>query len=595
MKSPRPLRKLLTPEAIARLVDDKTLNRGANYFERGVVTLVDVLRDEVVAEVLGTDAYDVRIFSRDDGKLGYECNCPVGHDGLFCKHCVATALAWFAQGKAMTPDAEAICKETPAAKKPHTKRRPHTQAEIIHSFLLDKDAHELRELLMDASQQSKPLRDKLLMMARAGGGADMASLKDAVRHATRVSGFLGWNETARYAQQLEDLAKLLAARITDGDKGLVEVIELAIHEAEQALLHIDDSNGYVMPAIMALQKVHLAACVALRPDLLKLAQRLFSFQMEGDWDTFHAVLPQYRTALGNEGMKRYEQLVRARWDELPTLTKDDGGRWDSGRFRVEAAMEALARTTDDVDIVSEVLQKNLSNALRYLALVKLYQAHRMPGEALRWAQKGLEAFQYGHTTKELGDAAIELHLERNDKDAAQRIAWSRFAAGPHAEAFYELMAFAKRISRKRELEKQALWQLEELMKAGEAKTETPSLWSAHPRSELLAIAIREEHSDRAWELYVGGKTAVHLWQALAELRAKSHPQDALAVYRKLLPMRVQEGVPRARYEAAFELVKAMRNVYAGLGQMHKFREELAGWTREWGNKRNFMKLLSALD
>jgi hypothetical protein len=79
------------------------------------------------------------------------------------------------------------------------------------------------------------------------------------------------------------------------------------------------------------------------------------------------------------------------------------------------------------------------------------------------------------------------------------------------------------------------------------------------------------------------------------LRAKSHPQDALAVYRKLLPMRVQEGVPKARYEAAFELVKAMRNLYAELDQMHKFREELAGWTREWGNKLNFMKLLSALD
>ena len=77
MKSPPPLRKLLSPEAIARLVDDKTLTRGANYFERGVVTLVDVLRDEVVAEVLGTDSYDVRIYSRDDGKLAYECNCPV--------------------------------------------------------------------------------------------------------------------------------------------------------------------------------------------------------------------------------------------------------------------------------------------------------------------------------------------------------------------------------------------------------------------------------------------------------------------------------------------------------------------------------------
>lgn len=595
MKNLSTLGKLLTAEAVAKLADDKTLSRGADYFQRGAVTLVDVLPGEVVAEVLGADSYDVRIYVRDNGKLGYECNCPVGHDGLFCKHCMATALAWFAQQEGTPSSADVADEGEKTLKTPRAKARPHTQAEIILSFLQGKDAHELSALLMEASQQSKPLRDKLLLMARASGGAGLASLKDAVRHATRVSGFLGWNETARYAQQVEDLANLLAARIADGDKGLVEVIELAIHKAEQALLHIDDSSGYVMPAITALQKVHLAACVALRPDAVKLAQRLFSFQMEGEWDTFHTVLPQYRTALGNEGMKRYEELVRARWDELPTLTKDDGGRWDSGRFRVETAMEALARTTGDVDIVAAVLQKNLSNALRYLELVKLYQDHRMPDEALRWAHEGLEAFQSAHTTKELAEVAIDLHLKRHDQDAAQAVAWSRFAAAPSAAAFYELMDVAKRIGRKRELEKQALWQLEELMKASEAKAEEASVWRAHPRSELLAIALREGQSDRAWELHVGGKTAVHLWQALAELRANSHPQDALVVYRKLLPLRVKEGQPKARYEAAFEVVKAMRDVYAGMGQLNKFNEELAGWRGEWGNKRNFMKLLGALD
>ena len=432
-----PLRKLLTAEAIAKLVDEKTLARGADYFERGLVTLVDVLPSEVVSEVLGTDSYDVRIFVGDRAKLGYECNCPIGHDGAFCKHCVATALAWFGQGEIVTADGRASDKGEARGKKPRAKGRPHTQAEIIHAFLQGKDAHELRDMLVEASQQNKPLRDKLLLMARTSGGADLVSLKDAVRHATRVSGFLGWNETARYAKQLEDLAKLLATRIGDGEKGLVEVIELAINKAEQALLQIDDSSGYVMPAIVELQKVHLAACVALRPDPTKLALRLFDYQMEGEWDTFHAVLPQYRTALGKEGMKRYEELVRERWDGLPTLTKDDGGRWDSGRFRVEAAMEALARTTGDVDIVASVLQKNLSNPLRYLELARLYQEHRMPDEALRWAQEGLEVFAYEHRTKELAEVAIDLYLERDDKDAAQRVAWSRFAAGPRAESFYD--------------------------------------------------------------------------------------------------------------------------------------------------------------
>lgn len=589
-----PLRKLLTAEAIAKRIDEKTMARGSEYFERGAVTLVDVLPSEVVAEVLGTDSYDVRIFVGDKGRLGYECNCPVGHEGVFCKHLVATALAWFGQGEIVAADGGASDKGEARGKKPRAMGRPHTQAEIIHTFLQGKDAHELRDMLMEASQESKPLRDKLLLMARTSGGADLASLKDAVRHATRTSGFLGWNETARYAQQLEDLAKMLAARIADGHKELVEVIELAINKAEQALLHIDDSNGYVMPAIMELQKVHLAACVALRPDPKKLALRLFAYQMEGEWDTFHAVLPQYRTALGNEGLRRYEELVRQRWDALPTLTKDGGGHWDSGRFRVEAAMEALARTTGDVDIVASVLQKNLSNPLRYLELARLYQEHRMPDEALRWAQEGLEVFAYEHRTKELAEVAIDLYLERDDKDAAQRVAWSRFAAGPRAESFYELISVAKRIGRERELEKQALWHFEELMKATEAAPESPSVWRAHPRSELLAISLAEGHSDRAWELYLGGRTAVQLWQPLAELRATTHPQDALALYRKLLPMRVQEGAPKARYEAAFEIVQAMREVYAALDQTHKFREELAGWKAAWGNKRNFMKLLDTL-
>ena len=59
-------------------------------------------------------------------------------------------------------------------------------------------------------------------------------------------------------------------------------------------------------------------------------------------------------------------------------------------------------------------------------------------------------------------------------------------------------------------------------------------------------------------------------------------------------MLVQEGAPKARYEAAFEIVQAMREVYAALDQTHKFREELASWKREWSNRRNLMKLLDTL-
>ena len=61
-----------------------------------------------------------------------------------------------------------------------------------------------------------------------------------------------------------------------------------------------------------------------------------------------------------------------------------------------------------------------------------------------------------------------------------------------------------------------------------------------------------------------------------------------------LRLRVQEGAPKARYDAAFELVKAIRNVYADIDQLNKFQEQLAGWKVTWGNKRSFMKLLDSL-
>lgn len=130
----------------------------------------------------------------------------------------------------------------------------------------------------------------------------------------------------------------------------------------------------------------------------------------------------------------------------------------------------------------------------------------MPDDALHFAMEWLDAFRHEHRTKELADMAVALQLNAGDKDAAQAVAWAQFAARPGAAAFYELMAVAEQLGRKRELEKQALWKFEELMRAAEAAPESPNIWQAGPRSELLAIAIREGQSDREWELYAGGRT-----------------------------------------------------------------------------------------
>ena len=73
-----------------------------------------------------------------------------------------------------------------------------------------------------------------------------------------------------------------------------------------------------MPAVVELRKVHLAACNALHPDPVALAERLYGFQMNGQWDTFHEVLPDYAEALGDRISKeaRYYELQNAKPDAM---------------------------------------------------------------------------------------------------------------------------------------------------------------------------------------------------------------------------------------------------------------------------------------
>ena len=285
------LTDVLTLRAIQELADTRTFARGNAYFHDGTVGLLDADEYEVRADVQGTQRYRVRLAAGSDGELEYECDCPVGDDGIFCKHAVAVALSWLENaGEEVFEPSE---KESA---KPRKKRK--TQEEQIREYLETLSESALREWLIEAADRDRGIRDKLLFSAKAKAGGDIASLKSVVRQATKVSGFVDWRDAGDYANRLSDLAHMLDERIADDNPKLVELIEEAIAQAENALEHIDDSDGSVVPAIVQLREVHERACDSLEPDPVALAERLFQFQTTGDWDTFHSVLPSYQHALG---------------------------------------------------------------------------------------------------------------------------------------------------------------------------------------------------------------------------------------------------------------------------------------------------------
>lgn len=579
-----PLIDVLTLGAVRTLADEKTFQRGLDYFHAGAVGLIDERNGALHANVQGTHRYRV-VLAAADGDLQSACSCPVGQQGIFCKHAVAVALAWLeSSGEEVFPPVE--------PGKPKKKRM--TQADRIRNYLATLNENELRELLVDAADRDRRLRDKLLFAAKADAASDIGSLRAAIRQATKSSAFLDWQEAGGYAEQLDELAGLLEKRIGDGNPKLVELIEEAIGEAEAALEQIDDSEGEVYEAIRRLQEIHLLACTHLHPDPVALAERLFMYQMEGEWETYLSILPDYEDALGPEGLAHYRRLLEKEWQGLPTLAPSTQYKqhWDSRRFRVESAMEALA--AQDVDAVAAVKAKDLSSPHRFLALAELYRQHERYDEALAWAEKGVAAFP-GERIDNLLTFAIEEYLRRGNDDQVENIAWQRFQLQPGSAAFFQLIEVAARIGRQENLRQRALADLWKRTKAEEAKGGKPAAWQPTSRSQLLEIFLAEDDAEQAWSTLQGGPTSMQLWARAAALRGRAHPEEAIQLYFRLLPNAIKAGMGNARYEEAAAIVQAIRQLRLANGEGEKFGRELAAIRQQYKAKRNFIKALAALD
>lgn len=465
----------------------------------------------------------------------------------------------------------------------------------IKAYLDRLDAPALRKLVLDAARRDETFREKLQMAAAAASSSSLQPLRDVVAQTIRQIGFLNWYEAREYADRLNNLAEVLTERITSGNPQLVLVIEEAIALAEAATQQIDDSNSEVMGAIFALRKVHLAACNALRPDPLALADRLADLQLHGEWETFAEIIPDYADALGEAGLANYRASIEKAWQALPTLTPADAqSPWSGSRSTIEAAMQAIARHVGDVDLEAAVLAKNLSSSSNFLNLADLLRAHGRNEEALDWTERGIAAFQ-DHTIGNLLDRSVELNLALGNQAQAEQRGWQRFAQMASCDAFFKLMATAEQIGRGPALREKALTFLWARVADDESAAKAKRAhWMQPVRGEVVSIFLREGKAEAMWAAFCGGDVDTRLWDAVATERGKTHPEDAIALYKRLLPHWVERGSGGSHYGDAFEVVNKIRELRMAHEQRDVFKQELAAIRLTWKRKRNFMKLLDAL-
>jgi uncharacterized Zn finger protein len=219
-----------TLETIAALSDPGTLQRGRAYATSGRVTDIRRSADGVVtARVTGKSTYRVRLTDR-----GGTCDCPIGSDGGFCKHCVAVALAVAEQ-----PDLGPIT-----------------------DWLKTLDRSVLIELVEEAAAMSEAFARQLELRVKAPRESEDVDEAADVSSLLKDDPEAAWEVAAANPEGVEDdiWLQLAACRAGDFPAAVVPIYRMLIDK----LLLTANRNNY-SDAVRLLKRMERAAEAAGEP------------------------------------------------------------------------------------------------------------------------------------------------------------------------------------------------------------------------------------------------------------------------------------------------------------------------------------------
>jgi uncharacterized Zn finger protein len=571
------LSKVLTTNRVRGWADARSYGRGECYFHGGHVSDLKAVKGRITATVYGTYPYRVMLWDAGDS-VGYDCDCPVGQEGDFCKHCVATALAWLEQ-------------RTPSEKTAKGKGKQPADTGLtmkdVHAWLLMQEKESLVDMLVEAADYDTQLSGSLMMKAAAARGVNMVTCREVLDQAIGIDGFIDYHDMYEYWRGADSAIDGIEALLDTGHAAaVVELSEYALRCLEAAMNNAMD-DGEMGMLQHRLEEMHLKACRKAKPDPEALAERLFAWELTGEWGTFWDAGNSHGRVLGKNGIRRYHELAEAEWGKVKPLQPGEDTRDKYGkRSRITHIMENLALQSGDIEALVAVMSRDLSSSYNFFRIAEVYRKARKGNKALEWAEKGVAAFG-NKADSRLQDLLAELYHRHKRHDEAMSLIWLQFEKRPCLAAYQHLKKHADRCKQWPAWREQALKQVHTNI-AGQPRGWTRSGKPEH--SLLVEIYLWEQDVEAAWQAANAGSCGEALSLQLAGLREKKHPRDAIRVYRMLIGP-IVERTNNDAYAQAAGLLRKVKQLMGELGEEVEFRRYLAQIRVEYKRKRNFMKLL----
>lgn len=579
LSNKKTLRDLLSEDSVRSMTDSGSWSRGQHYARDGMISELEEFDNRLTAVAHGQWEYEVELWVTDRNEIDHECSCPMGNEGVFCKHCVATALVWLQQVK----------NEKSEAKKRGAKgtERPPTVNDA-RKYLLSLSKEELVEMVVGEMHGNKTFRQTILTRTALNGGQGLAIVRARLKSAAQHSGFVDYYDSRSVAREIRTVIRSMGDNLSEKTADeMIVLCEDGIKWVSDLLLHADDSDGDIAANLGDLEDIHHNACRLARPEPVALAERLFALEMNAEWDTFYNAGKTYRDVLGKKGVGRYRELVMEAWNALPAVPSEDDNR-EHKRFHIEELVTWLAHETKNDPLLLEVLERNRYTYSGAVALACFYRDRKDLSKAIGIAEDGFQRFSHND---ELGNLLIALYTAARLPHKAMEIRWGRFERRPHLQSYKLLIGAATTKKAGTEWRLRAIRHVQDaLSKRGKRQTADfyrSALWDG---SALVEIYLDETESDNAWGAAMEYDCSPELWLKLADVRKKTHPDDALAVWREYAEKRVSE-TNNASYVQAVDVLKKIKRLLTTLKRGPEFSEYLAQLRTTFRPKRNFMALL----
>jgi len=203
------------------------LDRGLDYYQRGLVTNFVTTNGQIQANVLGTERYRVTLTVQDDQLVDADCDCPYAAEGEYCKHMAAVLF---------------MLDETPTT--------PAVAAADINDLVAQADDQQVRTFLTTLLQAD----NRLVLRFKATLGQKMTTdlgdyrqqIDDIFNAYMDRYGFIDYESASDFEVDLTDfmttdIADLISPEQVDLPSTLLEEIMIKL-----AQLEIDDSDGELM-------------------------------------------------------------------------------------------------------------------------------------------------------------------------------------------------------------------------------------------------------------------------------------------------------------------------------------------------------------